>query len=88
MARKGSKKNSFRTTQAEVETRDPVIDNSPIQEPEVEPEAPEQEAPADLPKYRAGCPDCHERSLVTEQKIKQWRLCRCRECGWRGEMEE
>lgn len=37
--------------------------------------------------YRAGCPECHEKSLVTEQKIRTYRVCRCRECGWRGEME-
>jgi predicted RNA-binding Zn-ribbon protein involved in translation (DUF1610 family) len=40
-----------------------------------------------LPPYRAGCPDCGEFPLVTEQKIRTWRVCRCRSCGWRGEME-
>lgn len=40
-----------------------------------------------LPPYRAGCPDCGEFPLVTEQKIRTWRVCRCRGCGWRGEME-
>jgi hypothetical protein len=37
--------------------------------------------------YRAGCPQCHTFPLVTEQKIRTYRVCRCRECGWRGEME-
>lgn len=37
--------------------------------------------------YRNGCPQCSEKSLVTEQKIRGWRVCRCRECCWRGEME-
>jgi predicted RNA-binding Zn-ribbon protein involved in translation (DUF1610 family) len=40
-----------------------------------------------LYSYRAGCPGCGEFALVTEQKVRTWRICRCRECGWRGEME-
>lgn len=40
-----------------------------------------------IPLFRNGCQSCHEKSLVTEQKIRTWRVCRCRVCGWRGEME-
>jgi predicted RNA-binding Zn-ribbon protein involved in translation (DUF1610 family) len=46
----------------------------------------EQPEPTLYP-YRAGCPNCGEKSLVTEQKIRTYRVCRCRECGWRWEME-
>lgn len=74
---------SINTTQADVEVRDPVLDASEPEIPETTPET----AP-DLPRYQDGCPECHERSLVTELKIKSWRQCRCRECGWRGEMED
>jgi len=78
-----AKKQSIRTTQAEYENRDPVI------EPEVPPYIPETEETApDLPRYQDGCPECHEHSLVTEQKIHSWRVCHCRECEWRGEMED
>jgi DNA-directed RNA polymerase subunit RPC12/RpoP len=45
-----------------------------------------REQPEPYP-YRVGCPNCGEKSLVTEQKIRTYRVCRCRECGWRGEME-
>lgn len=73
-----------RNTIAAYETRDPMPGNN------TEPEPPEtnNEPEAPLPKYQAGCPECHERSLVTELKIHSWRQCRCRECGWRGEMED
>lgn len=39
-----------------------------------------------IPFYRLGCPRCSTKILVTEQKYHGKRLCRCRECGWRGEM--
>lgn len=58
----------------------------PSEKPTVSDEIPEDNEP--LPKYQDGCPECHERSLVTELKIRSWRQCRCRECGWRGEMED
>lgn len=72
--------NIARTTQANYETREPSIGNE-------SPEAYVNETETSLPKYQAGCPECEEHSLVTEQKIHSWRVCRCRVCDWRGEME-
>jgi hypothetical protein len=75
-------KNNIITTQAEIETRDPIIaSNVPVDLPETPETAP------DLPRYQNGCPECGEHSLVTEQ-IHSWRVCHCRECEWRGEMED
>ncbi|OPY78279.1 MAG: hypothetical protein A4E65_02302 [Syntrophorhabdus sp. PtaU1.Bin153] len=45
-----------------------------------------QQDPPEPYTYRDGCPDCGAFPVVTEQKIRTYRVCRCRECGWRGEM--
>jgi hypothetical protein len=50
------------------------------------PETAESASEPELPSYREGCPKCHDFPPVTEQKVGPWRVCRCRSCGWRGEM--
>jgi hypothetical protein len=80
---------TLRTTQAECENRDPIGNGPFFSMPVCQPESRETEETApDLPRYQDGCPECGEHSLVTEQKIHSWRVCHCRECEWRGEMED
>ena len=67
---------NLRTTDADVRNLDPAL---PVAD-----QPPAGDEP--LPAFRSGCPECGVLVLVTEQKNHGIRVCRCRECGWRGLM--
>lgn len=91
MRKKSSASLTLKTTDAELWYGDFYIGRfhhkpedwqSPTPTPPEEPEKKQA-----IPLHRNGCPTCDTKALVTEQKYHGKRICRCRECGWRGEME-